>query len=110
MNITLKGEKDDCCLTLEGEMTYRFSRDIENRIIDSMRNHEHLKVDLSGVSAIDRCGVHLLGVLHSFGDEAVKIIAASPVVKEALSEWRCSRGKRNRLPHLLGIDPHRHVA
>jgi len=91
MNITQNGSKDDCCLVFDGQMTYPFSREIENQIIDSMRRHRRLKVDLSGVREIDLCGIHLLGVLRSFGDDALRIIATSPVVDAALSRLPSSR-------------------
>jgi hypothetical protein len=101
MNITQNGSKDDCCLVFDGEMTYPFSRDIENRIIDSMRCHRHLKVDLSGVREIDLCGVHLLGVMRSFGDDAIRIVATSPVVDAALSQLPSPRriGGRGQAAH-----------
>lgn len=85
MNITLNGGKENCCLVFEGAMTRQFSREMEDRIIDCMRRYPNLKVDLSGVSEIDLCGEHLLGVLHSFGDDVIRIVATSPVVETALS-------------------------
>ena len=102
MNITLKGEDNDCCLVLEGEMTHPFSRDIENLILDSMHRHHHLKVDLSGVYEVDLCGVHLLGVLRSFGDDAVCIVPSSPVVEAALARLHSSRRSANRNRALRG--------
>lgn len=86
-------------LVFSGPMTCRNSRDIENRIINAMRQHPQLTVDLSGVEEIDLCGIHLLGVLQSFGGEAVRIIATSPSVDAALlqlpSTHRHARLKRN---------------
>lgn len=86
MNITLSSSVDGCCLVFEGPMTQRFSSQIEDSIIDSMRRFPRLNVDLSGVSEIDLCGVHLLGVLRSFGEDTVRIVGASPVVEAALSK------------------------
>lgn len=86
MNITLDGGADTCCLKFEGAMTHRFLRAMEDRIIDCMRRYPHLDVDLAGVSEIDRCGAHLLGVLRGFGDEVICIVAASPVVEAALAQ------------------------
>lgn len=86
MNISLNSGSDGVCLVLEGPMTHRFSSQMEDRIIDSMRRYPQLSVDLSGVSEIDLCGVHLLGVLRSFGEDAVRIVNASPAVEAALSK------------------------
>lgn len=86
MNIMLNSNADGACLILEGAMTHRFSSQLEDRIIDSMRRYSQLRVDLSGVSEIDLCGIHLLGVLRSFGEDAVRIVNPSPVVEAALSK------------------------
>lgn len=85
MNITLNGDKENCCLVFEGAMTCQFSSEMEDRLIDCMRRYRHLDVDLSAVSEVDLCGVHLLGILRSFGDNAIRIVAASPVVEAALA-------------------------
>ena len=74
------------CIVFSGPMTCNNSREIENRIINAMRQHPQLNVDLSGVEEIDLCGIHLLGVLQSFGGEAVHIIATSPTVDAALMQ------------------------
>lgn len=93
-------EIEVCCgengqqLVFSGPMTCNNSRQIENRIISAMRQYEQLSVDLSGVEEIDLCGIHLLGVLQSFGGDAVHIVATSPTVDAALA----------RLP-----ETHRHV-
>ncbi|WP_157651156.1 hypothetical protein [Dechloromonas denitrificans] len=84
MKITLNGVGNNHCLVFEGKMTCKFAREIENSIIDMMRRHPKINVDLSRVHEIDRCGVHLLSVLKSFGGEAVKIIATSPEVEITL--------------------------
>lgn len=84
MKITLNGAGNDHCLIFEGSMTCKFAREIENSIIDMMRRYPRINVDLSRVHEIDRCGVHLLSVLKSFGGDAVKIIATSPEVEMTL--------------------------
>ena len=40
-------------------------------------------MDLSAVDEIDLCGIHLLGLLQSFGGKEVVIVATSPVVEQA---------------------------
>jgi len=70
-------------LTFEGKMTFEFSAELEDRIIGAMRRYQHLEVDLSGVHEIDLCGIHLLGLLQSFGGKEVVIVAISPVVEQA---------------------------
>lgn len=102
MNIKINGGRDNCDLALEGAMTHRHSRYIEDTIIDSMRRYPHLNVDLSGVSEIDLCGIHLLGVLRSFGDNTVRIVAASPLVEAALAKLPAS-------PHITGRSKHQRV-
>jgi ABC-type transporter Mla MlaB component len=96
MNISYTGNKDDRCMVFEGAMTHRFSRDIENQIIDSMRKNQRLKVDLSGVNELDLCGIHLLGVLFSYGAEAIQVVAASPIVEAAISRLHLSRKSSGR--------------
>lgn len=99
MEFEVKSGSHGNCIIFSGAMTCSNSRDIENRIINAMRQHPKLKVDLSGVEEIDLCGIHLLGVLQSFGGDAVNIIATSPTVDAALmrlpSTHRHARLKRN---------------
>ena len=91
MNITLEGTKDDRCMVFKGSMTSPFSREIEKQILDNMRQHQHLKVDLSGVRELDLCGIHLLGVLFSYGADAIHVVAASPAVEAVIARLRLSR-------------------
>lgn len=70
-------------LTVEGKMTFEFAKEIEAQILGAMHRYLHLEVDLSGVREIDLCGIHLLGLLRSFGDKRVLIVAVSPVVEQA---------------------------
>lgn len=99
MEFEVHSEIDGNCIVFSGPMTCDNSRAIENRIINAMRQNPHLNVDLSGVKEIDLCGIHLLGVLQSFGGDAVRIIATSPTVDAALmqlpSTHRHARLKRN---------------
>jgi hypothetical protein len=67
------------CLKFGGKMTYDCYRELEDRIIDAMRRHKHLEVDLSEVKEIDLCGLHLIGLLQSVG----AIVATSPAVAQA---------------------------
>jgi len=103
MEFEVKSGSNGNCIVFSGPMTCNNSREIENRIINAMRQHPQLNVDLSGVEEIDLCGIHLLGVLQSFGGEAVHIIATSPTVDAALmrlpSTHRHARLKQNiRVP------------
>lgn len=72
-------------------MTHPQSHEIEQRIIDSVRIHKRLKVDLSGVDEIDLSGTHLLGVLLSFDEGVIDIVATSPVTKAALAPLQAFR-------------------
>jgi len=66
-------------LQLEGPMTFEHRQELEGSIIDAMRRHQSLEVDLSAVQEIDLYGVHLLGLLQSVG----AVVAISPAVEEA---------------------------
>ncbi|MFZ4539577.1 STAS domain-containing protein [Propionivibrio sp.] len=79
MNSLLQPNESPFQLKLEGKMTYEFYRELEDRVIDAMRRYKNLEVDLSEVSEIDLCGIHLIGLLQSAG----RIVAVSPVVEEA---------------------------
>lgn len=70
-------------LTFEGKMTFDVAAGLEERIVNAMRRHQRLEVDLSGVTEIDLCGIHLLGLLHSIGGEEVVIVGNSPIVEQA---------------------------
>lgn len=93
MNIDVVGSGNDCRLVFEGALTHEYSRQLEDRVIDLMRHHPSLKIDLSGVCEIDLFGIHFLGVMRNLGGSSVDIIAASPVVDRALTHWpSTSRG------------------
>lgn len=66
-------------LKFEGKMTHEFYRELEDKVIAAMRRHKRLAIDLSEVSEIDLCGLHLVGLLQSVG----VIVAVSPVVENA---------------------------
>jgi len=112
MNITLDGGAASCCLKFEGAMTHRFLRAMEDRIIDCMRRYPHIDIDLTGVSEIDDYGTRLLAVLRSFGEEVIRIVAASPVVEATLlqtpwtpaSRRSCGQGKVARTSEQPPLD------
>lgn len=83
------------CIRIEGSMTSQHFREIENFIISMMRRYSRVKIDLSAVNEIDRCGVHLLTMLKNFGGDGVDIFSTSPVVDAALAHMRSAR----RHPH-----------
>lgn len=66
-------------LKFDGKMTHQFYRELEDQVIDAMRRHENLEIDLSGVEEVDLCGLHLIGLLQSVGT----IVATSPAVEQA---------------------------
>ena len=66
-------------IKFDGKMTHEFYKELEGRVMDAMRRHKKLAIDLSEVSEIDLCGIHLIGLLKSAGD----IVATSPVVEQA---------------------------
>lgn len=110
MEFQVKAGNNGNRIVFSGPMTCNNSREIENRIINAMRQNPKLDVDLSGVEEIDLCGIHLLGVLQSFGGEAVRIVATSPTVDAALmqlpSTHRHAKLKRTvKVPSYSAIQP-----
>ena len=91
MNITVVPDKQGCRMVIDGSMTFPFSRQIEDRLIDTMRRHPRIEVDLSGVHEIDLCGIHHLQLLQTIGGEKVNIIALSPVVEHASRSFLASQ-------------------
>lgn len=83
MDQRLSTDKPAFRLTFAGKMTFDVAADLENRIVDAMRRHERIEVDLSGVTEIDLCGIHLLGLLHSVGGNEVLVVDSSPIVEQA---------------------------
>lgn len=96
LRIAVRQESDGFRMTFSGAMTYEHSREIENQIIDALRRHPHLDVDLSAVDRIDSCGTHLLCMLKSYGGDAVSIVATSPSVEDALTHLPLRAGARLR--------------
>jgi len=83
MDQRLSTDKPVFRLTFAGRMTFDVAADLEDRIVDAMRRHERIEVDLAGVTEIDLCGIHLLGLLHSVGGNEVRIVDSSPIVEQA---------------------------
>ena len=110
MDLKFNEAEDGCCVVFEGSMICKNSRAIEQSILDSVRRHRHLKVDLSAVNEIDRCGVHLLAMIKSFGAEFVEIVATSPLVDVAMGHIPATRrkpasGKARPVPHPVNNQP-----
>lgn len=83
MNITVTTHDQVCRMVINGSMTFKFSRQMEDHLIDSMRRHPYIEVDLSGVREIDHCGIHHLQLLQTIGGQKVCIVALSPEVESA---------------------------
>ncbi|MFZ4538588.1 hypothetical protein [Propionivibrio sp.] len=79
MENLLKPNETSFHIKFGGKMTYEFYRELEDKVIDAMRRYNHLEIDLSEVSEIDICGLHLVGLLQRAG----VIVATSPVVEQA---------------------------
>lgn len=79
MNCTPLHDESAFRLTFDGRMTSEYSSQIEDQIIDAMRRHRYLEVDLSKVEEIDPCGVRLVDLLKS----VAIVVATSPIVEEA---------------------------
>ncbi len=93
MNLKFNDSEDGRCVILEGSMICKNSRATERFLLDMLRQHRQLKVDLSKVTEIDRCGIHLLAMIKSFGSEFVEIVATSPVVDVAMVHIPATRRK-----------------
>lgn len=78
-------------LVFDGKITFDRTRELEERIIDTMRIHPRLEVDLSGVSEIDICGIHLIGVMQKIGGKNIEIVATSPAVDRGYRNLLASR-------------------
>lgn len=96
-------------VVFEGSMVCKNSRAIEQSILEMVRQHRHLKIDLSAVNEIDRCGVHLLAMIKSFGDEFVEIVATSPIVDVAMTHIPATHRKAQPVgnkPPSLSVNIH----
>jgi anti-anti-sigma regulatory factor len=96
MSNTHSNGNDGFRLTFAGSMTIGFANELEDRILDAMRQHQHLEVDLSGVREIDLCGIHLIRLLQTVGGKAVHFIATSPIVEHALKGLRSTNNLTSR--------------
>lgn len=85
MHVELICHEQGCRLVFAGRLTVEFAHYAEDRIIEALRRFRSFEVDLSAVSEIDHCGVHLLDVLRTIGGAAVSIVASSPAVDSALA-------------------------
>jgi hypothetical protein len=81
MNLKLNDSEEGRCVIFEGSMICKNSRAIERFILDMVRRDRHLKVDLSKVREVDRCGF-------------VEIVATSPVVDVAMVHIPATRRKQ----------------
>jgi hypothetical protein len=97
MDLKFYESEDGRYMNFEGSMIYKNSRAAERFIVDMVRRQRHLKVDLSKVQEVDRCGMHLLAMIKSFGTELFEIVATSPVVDIALVYLPLSRRKHHSL-------------
>lgn len=94
MSVTLEnGNQSSCRLVFGASMTLAHARELEDQIIDAMRHHQKLEVDLSGVCEIDICGVHLLGMLKTLGGTGLRIVATSPVVEQQYTRFLSSANR-----------------
>lgn len=83
MNCTTPESSSGFRLTFDGSMTIAHANELEDRIIDAMRKHPRLEVDLSGVREIDHCGIHLIRILQTLGGKAINFVATSPIIEQA---------------------------
>jgi anti-anti-sigma regulatory factor len=110
MDFKFNEAEDGSCVALAGSMICKNSRAIEQSILDFVRQHRHLKIDLSAVNEIDRCGIHLLAMIKSFGVEFVEIVATSPIVDAAMANIPATRRKAlsvkaRPMPHPVSNQP-----
>lgn len=82
-------------VVFEGSLICKNSRAIERFILEMVRQRQHLKIDLSEITEIDRCGVHLLAMIKSFGTEFVEIVATSPIIDVAMTHMPLARRKQH---------------
>lgn len=81
MSVHLIEQEDTCRLVFEGALTYEHARDLEDRIIHALRRHARFEVDLSGVSEIDLCGIHLLRILETVAGDNLEIVSEAPLIE-----------------------------
>lgn len=91
MSVTLIDKGNACRLVFDGYLTFEFSRDLEDRIIDALRRFKQFELDLSNVQEIDLCGLHLLQTIHSFCGDKVELVAGASIVEQASRRLLTSR-------------------
>jgi ABC-type transporter Mla MlaB component len=79
MENSAQSEEGAYQLKFGGKMTYESFCEQKNRLLDAVQRYKKLEIDLSEVSEIDLCGIHLVGLLKNVG----AIVATSPVVERA---------------------------
>ena len=109
MDVGLKSDdQSECRLVFGASMTVAHANELEDQIINAMRRHRKLEVDLSGVREMDSCGVHLLGMLTALGGADIRVVATSPVVdeqyKHLLAFLRGSSLHRDRRERDKGVE------
>lgn len=92
MNVTLTDKGSACRLVFSGTLTIEFARELEDKIISALRRYTEFEIDLSEVSEIDVCGIHLLGVLDAVGGNKVHVVASSAAVERAYERLAPRRG------------------
>lgn len=110
MRVTIVGAEHGCRMVFEGCLTYTSARASEDQIINAMRVHSPIDVDLSGISEIDLSGFNLLGVMQAIGGDQLRVVAASPVVEQAsqrflVSQRGCSLGRVARNANVASAHP-----
>ena len=104
MKITHTSNWRHCRLAFDGKMTHEFSVEMEDEIINLMRRHSYLKIDLSAVCEIDSYGILLIDVLQCLTGKAVEIEATSPVVAMALANRASSESSRKNIDKILPFE------
>ncbi len=94
MKITVETHAQGCRLVIAGRMTSQFARQIEDRLIDAMRRHPRIELDLSGVDEIDHSGVHHLHQLKRLGGSGIAIVASSRAIDQASTAFALASGER----------------
>lgn len=99
MKITVESHPQGCRLAIAGRMTSQFSRLIEDRLIDAMRRHPRIELDLSGVDEIDHSGVGHLHLLQKIGGKGIAIVASSEAIELATKALQTTPPATRRQRH-----------
>lgn len=101
MSISIVALEEGCRLVFGADLTFDFVRELEDAIIDALRRYAYIEIDLAGVTRIDACGIHLLGLLLDFGGGRAKIASNMQLVEQAYARFfssqrgDCLRGSRD---------------